>query len=264
MSPGADLGLELDLHRLEEAFDQPARRRIARGPVQEFDVQRITGGLQGVGVVDLGIVQVQFAAGSVGRPGPQQRIDEDVQRLPEVVPRRDDVAAVTVDESRQVRANRLAFVEHVGAFLEITQPKFVGLLAGPAAADLDPGDPQFQPRGPGLLQVAIQRGLGDLLAELQLQELVDRLVGTEGLFRLQFDGPLEDLRRVLARLAAIAAPLASQGLEAPLLKGPPLAPQRADRDFPTLAVRKHVLSRGDFAQAAQSISVLGLAFDQRP
>jgi hypothetical protein len=80
----------------------------------------------------------------------------------------------------------------------------------------------------------------------------------------KFDGPLQDLRRVFARLAAIAAPLAGQGLEAPFLKGPPLAPQRAERDFPTLAVRKHVLSRSDFAQAAQSISVLGLAFDQRP
>ena len=54
----------------------------------------------------------------------------------------------------------------------------VGLFAGPAAADLGRGDSQFQTRGPGLLQVAIQRGLGDALAELLLQELVDRLVGT--------------------------------------------------------------------------------------
>jgi len=147
----ADLGLELDLHRLEEAFDQPARRRIAGWPVQQFDVQRITGGLQGVGIVDLGVVQVQFAAGSVGRPGPQQRIHQDVQRLPEVVPRRDDVAAVTVDESREMRADRLAFIEHVGAFLEIAQPQGVGLFAGPAAANPGRGDSQFQPRGPGLL-----------------------------------------------------------------------------------------------------------------
>jgi hypothetical protein len=103
-----------------------------------------------------------------------------------------------------------------------------------------------------------------LLAELCLEELVDRLVGTQRLVLLQFHGPLDQFRLVLPRLAAVAARLAGQGLETVLLEGLPLAPQGGRRDAPAAAVRKQVLLRGDFAQAAQSVFGLGLAFDQRP
>ena len=63
---GADLAFELALGGQEEAFDQSARRRIAHAAMEQADVQGEAGGLQGVGMVNLGVVQVQFAAGPVG------------------------------------------------------------------------------------------------------------------------------------------------------------------------------------------------------
>ena len=180
----ADLGFELRLAGLEEAFDQPPRRRVARRPVQQLDVQGQTGGLQGVGVVDFGVVHVQFATGPAGRPSAQQGVDQDVQRLPVIIPPGRHITAVTVDERRQVRADRPVLVQHVGTFLEVADPQLVGLLASPAAADLGCREAQFQTRGAGLLQVPVQGGLGELLAELCLEELVDRLVGTQRLVLL--------------------------------------------------------------------------------
>ncbi len=53
-------------------------------------------------MVNLGVVQIKFAAGPVHRPGPQQRIDEDVQVFAEIVASLDHVAAVAVDEGRQM------------------------------------------------------------------------------------------------------------------------------------------------------------------
>ena len=45
-----------------------------------------------------------LAAGPMDRPGPQQGIDEDVQVLAETVAGLDHVAAVTVDEGREMGA----------------------------------------------------------------------------------------------------------------------------------------------------------------
>ena len=61
----ADLAFELALGGPEEAFDQSARWGIAHAAMQQADVQGEAGGLQGMGMVNLGIVQIQFAAGPV-------------------------------------------------------------------------------------------------------------------------------------------------------------------------------------------------------
>ena len=62
---GADLAFQLCLGGAEKAFDESAGRRIAHAAVKEADVQGATGRLQGVGMIDLGVVEVEFTAGPV-------------------------------------------------------------------------------------------------------------------------------------------------------------------------------------------------------
>ena len=158
---GADLAFQLGLGGAEEAFDQSAGRRIAYAAVEQADVQGKAGRLQGMSVVNLGIVQVQLTAGPMNRPSPQQGVDEDVQVFAEVVAGLDHVAAVAVDEGRQMRGHRPIAAQHIGPVLEIAQPQGVGMVPRPTATDLPLTDAQLQPRGPGPLQVAIEGRFGD-------------------------------------------------------------------------------------------------------
>ena len=130
--------------------------------MQELDVELRAGQLQGLGVVDLGVVHVQFAAGAVISPGPQQRIHQDVQVLADVVPRLDDVAAVAVDPGGKMRLDGLALVHHQRAVLEVADPQRPGLVPGPAAADFFLRDAQLPPRGPLLPQMPVEGGTRDL------------------------------------------------------------------------------------------------------
>ena len=68
----ANLGLQLSLERLKEPLDQPARRGIARGPVEQLDVQLSAGQPPRIGMINLGVVDIQLAAGSVRSPGAKQ------------------------------------------------------------------------------------------------------------------------------------------------------------------------------------------------
>lgn len=166
----ADFGFELALASAEEAFDQTARCRVAGRPVKQFDVETVTGGLQRVSVIDFGVVEVQLAADSMHRPATQQRIDQDVEVLGQVVAAADKIAAMAVDEARQVGANGsfLLRIEHIGAFLEVAQPQSVGLLAGPTATDLGLGDAQLDARGAGLSEMPVEGAFGEGCAETQL------------------------------------------------------------------------------------------------
>ena len=172
---GADLAFQLALSGPEEAFNQSAGRRIAHTTVKQADIQREAGRLQGVGVINLGVVQVQLAAGPVNSPGPQQRIKEDVQVFPQVVAGLDHVAAVAVDEGREMRGQRLALHQHAGPILEIAQPQGVRLVPCPAAAELLLADAQLQPCGPGPFQVPIEGRFGNRRLELGLRNW---LIGT--------------------------------------------------------------------------------------
>ncbi len=105
-SGGANLGFQLALQGLEEPLDQAARRRVARRPMQQLDVQLRAGQLQRVGVIDLGVVDIEFAAGAMMRPGAEQRVDQDVEVLAEVVSGFHDIAAVAVDPGGETRLAR--------------------------------------------------------------------------------------------------------------------------------------------------------------
>ena len=119
---GENLRFELPLDRAEEAFDQSAGRWVARRPVQELDVQFRAGQRQGLGMVDLGVVDVQLAAGTVLAPRAEQRIDQDVEVLADVIACSDDVAAVAVDPSREMGLDHLAVVNDTRPVLEIADP----------------------------------------------------------------------------------------------------------------------------------------------
>jgi hypothetical protein len=70
---------------VKELFDESAGGRIAWRPVQQLDVQLGASQNESFGVIDFGVVHVKFAAGAVVPPGAEQRIDQDVQVLPDVV-----------------------------------------------------------------------------------------------------------------------------------------------------------------------------------
>ena len=58
-------GVPIDVYAAQrrshrKAHDEAAGRRVARRPMKELDVQLRAGQLQGVGVIDLGVVDVQL------------------------------------------------------------------------------------------------------------------------------------------------------------------------------------------------------------
>ena len=70
--PGTDFGLELALRRLEESFNEAAAGRIGNLAVQQSDVETEAGGLEGAGVIDLGVVDIEGQGRAVAGPGTQQ------------------------------------------------------------------------------------------------------------------------------------------------------------------------------------------------
>ncbi len=69
-------------------------------------------------------------------PCPDERIDDDIEGLFEIVPSLNDVTAMAVNEEAEVGGKRFAVNEDVGAFLEVAKPEVVGVVAGPAYAHL--------------------------------------------------------------------------------------------------------------------------------
>ena len=69
-------------------------------------------------------------------PGPDERIDDDIKGLFEIVPSFDHVTAMAINEEAEVGGKRFAVNEDVGAFLEVAKPEVVGVVAGPAYAHL--------------------------------------------------------------------------------------------------------------------------------
>jgi len=114
-------------------------------------------------VVDLGVVHVQRHRRPVCGPSPQERVDQDVEVLAVVVAGLEDEAAVAVDPHAQVRRDHLALLQHIGSFLEVAQPQRVGPVAASPPPHRLAADPELDPRGPGLLEHAVQRGLGHFL-----------------------------------------------------------------------------------------------------
>ncbi len=255
---------ELALGGFEEAFDQSARRRIAHAAVDQSDVQRAAGRLEGMGMVDLGVIQVQLVAGPVNAPGPQQRVFEDIQVFAKIIAGLGHVAAVAVDEGREVGGHRLIPLQHAGPVLEIAQPQGVGEVPRPTPPNLLPAHTQFQPRGPGPLQMPIEGRFGDCGVELGLQELVDGHVRPAGLLLFQFDRLGDHGRRGLAGLAAVLTPLAEEPLETAVAVLLPLPPHRGPRRAAPLAVGEEMLGGGQLVQKGTGLFRRNLSVEQRP
>ncbi len=51
-----------------------------------------------------------------------QRIDQNIQILPEVVSGLHRISAVAVDESRQIGGYHLTVLQHIGSIFKITDP----------------------------------------------------------------------------------------------------------------------------------------------
>jgi len=185
---GTDFRFELALRSLEESFDESAGGRIAWRPVQQLDVQLGASQNESFGVVDFGVVHIKFAAGAVVPPGAEQRIDQDVQVLPDVVAGADDVAAVAIDPGREMGLDGPAVLDDRRTMLEISHPERVALLSGPSAADDFAGDSELASCGSLASQMAIERGARHLAAELAEQDAIDDLVAAVGLLLCEFDG----------------------------------------------------------------------------
>ena len=111
--------------------------------MQQADIQFGAGQLQRIGMINLGVVDIQFRGRAVMSPSSQQRIDEHVEILAEIVPRFHEIATMAIDPSRQSRLDRVPFVEHHRTVFEISQPKRVTMVARPAATNLLRDDPQL-------------------------------------------------------------------------------------------------------------------------
>ncbi|WP_169704474.1 hypothetical protein, partial [Candidatus Kuenenia stuttgartiensis] len=80
-------------------------------------------------MVDLGIVEVEFFGRAVDSPGPDERIDKDIEGLFEIIPSFDHITAVAVDKETEVLWEAPRGVnEHERAFLEVANPEVVGML----------------------------------------------------------------------------------------------------------------------------------------
>ena len=99
---GTHFGFELILDRFKKALDQAARGRVSRRPVNEADIGAVAGGLEAVGVVDLGVVEVEIARGPVFGQGAQQRVDEDVEALAQIITCIQSIPAVAINERGKV------------------------------------------------------------------------------------------------------------------------------------------------------------------
>jgi hypothetical protein len=56
---GAHLGFKAVLDGPEQPLDQPARGGISRRPVTKADMEPVAGGLETIGMVDLGVVEIE-------------------------------------------------------------------------------------------------------------------------------------------------------------------------------------------------------------
>jgi len=90
--------------------------------------------------------------------GPDQGVDQDVQILPQVISRFHDVAAMAVDERRQVGRLQLVARKHIGALLEVSEPQIMGMLAAPSLSDFLLENSQFEACSAGGLQVPVKGG----------------------------------------------------------------------------------------------------------
>ena len=184
----ADFGFELTLAGLKESFDQSARLRLARRTVQEFDVQLRAGQLECVGVVDLGVIDVQLSASALVAPGSQKRIGQNVEVLANVVTRFDDKATLTVDPGGQVRLDHLALLDDRRPVFKVADPQRTRLFTRPTATDLLRGDAQLASCRPFALQMMIERAARERASELALEDAVNDFVGAVRLFLLELHG----------------------------------------------------------------------------
>ena len=63
---GSDFGFELALSGLEEALDEAAGGGVSRGTMPEADRNLVAGDLQALGMVDLGVVEIELKRGAMG------------------------------------------------------------------------------------------------------------------------------------------------------------------------------------------------------
>ena len=238
------------------AFHQTAARRIARGAMQQPDVQCRAGRFECVGVIDFRVVRIQLKAGSMVRPTAQQRIDQHVKVFTVIIARVDRITAMAIHERTEVRFPDAVDVEHIGAVFEVADPQGVRLIASPTAANLLLGDSQFQSRGSGLLEMPVECRFGQCLLEFVLEELIDGFFAAARLVLLQFDRPVDHrlaFPAILARLATVATSLPQQRIETTVAILLPLSVEGGSARLLALSVREKMLGFGQFAQKVSGL-----------
>jgi len=141
---GAHLGFKPVLDGPEQTFDESARGRISRRPVAKPDMEPVAGGFETVGMVDFGVVEVELQGRSVLGQSAQQRVDENVEALAQVVAGLDDIPAVTVDESGKIGGKDFPAHKDIGAFLEVPDPEVMGVVPGPTFSHLLFDEAEFE------------------------------------------------------------------------------------------------------------------------
>ena len=164
-------------------------------------------------MVDLGVIEVELGCSSMLGQSAQERIDEDIEALAQVVAGLDDIAAVTVDESREIGGKDLPADQDIGAFFEVPDPEVMGIVPGPAFSHLLFDDTELEACGARTFKMAIQGGAGEHHAVAVSQEPVDRGVGALGLLLFELDGGCNDFLGCDSRPAPVSAVLSGKGIE---------------------------------------------------
>jgi hypothetical protein len=106
-------------------------------------------------MIDLGVIEVEIIWNAMNGPASQERIYQDIQRLPEIVTAFHHITAATIDEQGKVGGLNLAVFEHIWPIREISNPEVIGVIPGPATTHFGVEDAKFKAGSSVLFQVAI-------------------------------------------------------------------------------------------------------------
>lgn len=143
-------------------------------------------------MIDLGVVDVEFPGCAMSRPGAEERVDQDVEVLAQIVAGFYHIATVAVDPGGEVRPLGFALVDDEGTLREVAHPERVRLIVCSAAANLLLADPQLATCRTLESQVPIERATGNGSSELRPKNTVEDYRAEAWLFLLEFDGAFQE------------------------------------------------------------------------
>jgi hypothetical protein len=176
-------------------------------------MEAVAGGLEAGCMIDLGVIEIELARGSMLGQGAQERVDEDIEALTKVIAGLDDAPAVAVDESGKIGGEDLPAHKDIGTFLEVPDPEVMGVIPGPTFSHLLFDGAELEAGCARILEMANQGGARENDAVKFFEKSVDGGMRALGLLSFELDGDSDDLRRGDSGMAPVFEALSSKGVE---------------------------------------------------